>query len=360
MSLILLILILVVINYCSSGSGTGGNRKNEKHQNIKHYPVRRDTTNKPVERGKLEELGGLEDFMLKPSSSSTTTTTTTTKVNYDEFKQKLQCSESEPQLYSNGIYHLMQMYPITNDIIELAAAYAEKPCLDGHKRIDWASCQNTVKLLKANKRHELNQITKPVNYELENVRLIRVINGSLYYDWPWPSDKNWKTDNQYTLLRLIEGTLSKISDIPDSVFMSISFDYPLLPSFFPMALISHGPTISNSDIPFPWTLVVNDEIILHEKYFSKKKKSTGNDNYYDANSEHLKDLHPYDKLNNNYTDIYNKYYNPDNLSVWKQRVNKVAFYGRYYYYYLSLLLLLSSSSSSLSVFGSLRSVLLVK
>lgn len=220
----------------------------------------------------------------------------------------------------------MQMYPITNDIIELTSAYAEKPCLDYHKRIDWESCQNTIKLLKANKRNELKNIIKPVNYEVENVRLIRIINGSAYYDWPWQSDKNWKLDTQYTLLRLIISTLNKISDVPDSVFMSISFDYPLLPSYFPMAFISHGPTITNSDIPFPWTLVVNDEIILHNKYFSKKSMKESND-LYDANSEHLKNLHPYDNNNNNYTDIYNKYYNPDNDYVWKGREDKAAFYG---------------------------------
>ena len=325
--MLLLIVFIITTTVCSS-------RNKEKHS-IRYYPVRRDVyTNTQVARGRLEEAGGLESFMLKPSSlsssssssASSSSSSSSSKYSYDDFKRKLQCVDYEPQLYSNGIYHLLNLFPITNDTIDLTAAYAEKPCLDGHKRIDWESCQQTAKLLKANKRSELKDIRKPVNYELENVRLIRIINGTAFYDWPWNSEKNWKIDSQYTLLRLIVSTLNKISDIPDCVFMSISFDYSLLPSYFPMAIISHGPSISNADIPFPWTLVVNDEIILHQKYFSKQQK-VNNDNVYDANSEHLKDLDPIDKANNNYTDIYNKYYNPDNNKVWKSRENKAAFYG---------------------------------
>jgi hypothetical protein len=46
--------------------------------------------------------------------------------------------------------------------------------------------------LRKNRRNELTNIQKHNNYELENVRLMRVINGSLYFDWPWKSEKNWK------------------------------------------------------------------------------------------------------------------------------------------------------------------------
>ena len=312
-------------------------RKNNQHTHpIKHVSVRKDQYGVIVSRGRLELIGGLEDFMLKPQStlSKTSQNKQTKKYKYDEFRKLLQCVEYEPQFYANGIYHLLKIYPITKDIIELTAAFAEKPCLDGHKRIDWQSCQNTVNLLKNNKRNELNNIQKQTNYELENVRLMRIINGSLYYDWPFQSEVNWKIDSQYTFLRLILGTLNKISDLPDSVFMSITFDYPLLPSYWPMAFLSQGPTTSNSDIPFPWTLVLNDEIIIHNQYFSKNK--IYNNEIMDANSEHSKNFDPYNISNNNYTDIYNKYYNPDNDIVWKNRENKAAFFGSLWFSQISI------------------------
>jgi hypothetical protein len=169
--------------------------------------------------------------------------------------------------------------------------------------------------MKSGQRKKLGHPLHQRGFEIENIRLVRIINGSLYYDWPWPEEpekpendglrsvsRPYYVDNQYPFLRLIAGVLSKVSDIPDSVFFTTTFDYPFLPSYFPVPALSHGPTFTSSDIPFPWTVVVEEEINFHQKNIAKGK------------------LEEYDSY-------YYKTFDPDNEEVWNSRLDKAAFYG---------------------------------
>ncbi len=136
--------------------------------------------------------------------------------------------------------------------------------------------------------------------------------GRLYYDWPWESSGRREYSSQWSFLRLLGGALEMVNNMPDSVFFTVTFDFPFLPANFPMPALSHGPKISNSDIPYPWTLLVNDEIIYHNNHVSKLKSS------------HIIDLHN-DACKE--TDGCGRDLNPDNETLWHQREEKAAFFG---------------------------------
>lgn len=237
---------------------------------------------KTVERGKLELLGGVTSFTATASGSWDVYSK---KVPFTEFRRVLQCSPDEPDLDgSRGIISLMRLLGVTKDSILLGCAYAEsrKACLN------WPRCRKHLENL-------LSGTTKPSTHFDLNIRLVRVMNGRLYYDWPWNIGR-FNAGTDWSMARMIGGVLEKISDMPDSVFFTRSWDLALFPGHFPIPALSHGPTTQNADIPFPWTPIIAEEIHYHMEQIVK-------------GTQLVPDLNP-------------KYDN-----IWNGRISKVAFFG---------------------------------
>jgi hypothetical protein len=154
----------------------------------------------------------------------------------------------------------------------------------------WADChKKATKLLSGELKFEplINNFF---------VKLIRVRHGQLYLDWPWGSGRVFKRPD-FNVIRLFAAVLELVSDIPDSVFFLQTYDFPLLPSNFPVPVFSHSPRVDkNSDIPFPWPRVINDEVNYYLNKFIKKK-------------------HIFPDLN------------PSRDNIWNKKIEKVGFYG---------------------------------
>ena len=154
----------------------------------------------------------------------------------------------------------------------------------------------------------------------------------MYYDWPWslPPSKHYnhkvrhEYDSQWSFLRLLGGVLEKISDMPDSVFVTVTFDYPLLPPAFPLPVLSSAPKITNSDVPFPFTLLINDELLYYQNHVTKIKKNK---------NQQIEDVHENlcKKEQGCGLDL-----NPNVDSNWNQRINKAAFFGGLFFTSLSM------------------------
>lgn len=273
---------------------------------IRKERLRRDENGKNVETGKLESIGGISKFTLSPDGKWIDDKSK--KVTYSEFKKRLQCSPSEPGLNIHGTISLIrELVPLDDQVFEIACAFAEssEQCTEFWGRFDWDRCTKFSVELKGGKvSSDRRKNRNP------NVRLIRVINGRLYYDWPWKPLEKPDYESQWGILRLLGGALEKISDMKDSVFISTSFDFPLLPPNVPVPSLSHGPKIHNSDIPFPWTLLVNDEIVHYQSTISAVKNFIG------------KDLHSDFQTKSIDMDL-----NPDNDTIWLARENKAAHHG---------------------------------
>ena len=301
------------INKTSSSSSTSNIRNSFTNQNqypstIKSIRVRKDLqTGKPVERGRLEVIGGISPFTLKEGKKWSNRN----RVSYQQFRNILQCAPMEPNLNSNGIMSLMRLLPVSKHMVELACAYAEQPCLDVHKRLQLQDCASTIdKLKRTNQHRDTESLQKgPSDF----IRLMRVYNGTLYYDWPWNLPDEFRKrifQPNWLELRLFVGVMELIKDMPDSVFLSIAFDYYFSPPFFPFPVFSHGPSIASSDISWPWVLVFNDEVIYHQKHVAKSKST----DISDFNPESDKTFAMGD-------------FSPFNDTSWKKRVSKAAFYG---------------------------------
>jgi hypothetical protein len=285
---------------------------NQYPSSIKTTKVRKDPhTGKPVERGRLEHLGGISSYTLKEGHNKWTHRN---RFSYQQFRRSLQCSPIEPNLDSpNGIMSLMRLLPVSKHMVELACAYAEQSCLDVHERLQLQDCASTAEKLKRN--HNQRDTESLRKGPSDFIRLMRVYNSTLYYDWPWKLPDEFRKrifQPNWLELRLFVGVLELIHDMPDSVFLSIAFDYYFSPPFFPFPVLSHGPSIASSDMPWPWVLVFNDEIIFHQKHVVKSSKPTSDVSDFNPESDKVQAMDDFSPFNN---------------TAWNKRVSKAAFYG---------------------------------
>jgi hypothetical protein len=172
---------------------------------------------------------------------------------------------------------------------------------------DWQKCHKNIATLRrgdpGNKIYD--EVRKDGNDNMINnpyyVRLIRIINGSLYYDWPWNRkqfDINAKATaiipNYYTKFYVV---MNKLSDIKDSVFFN-GVEMPYLPYNFPFAALSESPSLKTMDIPVPWIKSIEEENDMYRAAFIDGKGS----------------------------DVYSRHHSAT-YDEWTKRVNKAAFYG---------------------------------
>lgn len=235
--------------------------KDEFPSYILKTEIRRDVySDEKVQRGRLEMLGGISNFM---SSIGGQFNRSDRRVSYQAFQKILQCAPSEPDIYGpSGSLHLAHLIPVTRRGLEVASAWVETQCED------WQYCDHEANVL-AKKYSNSSEERK---FPDERTRMLRVINGELFYDWPWGIER-FQRGPDYYASRLFGGILELIDDIPDSVFFVRDYDYPLFPANFPIPAFSHAPSIQNADIPNPWIRAVNINLFYHAQQVEQHERS---------------------------------------------------------------------------------------
>lgn len=205
---------------------------------------------------------------------------------------------------NRGSISLLKILQPTRHIVELMCSWAESLCVhDG----DWRECHKNIDILRSGDPGQViyNKVRKDGKDNIINnpyyIRLIRIMNGSLYYDWPW-NRKQFDVDakatpinpNYYTKFHVI---LSKLSDIKDSVFFN-GVEMPYLPWNFPFPALSESPSLHTMDIPVPWIKAIEEENGMYQRAFVDGEGIGVYTNHHSATFE-----------------------------GWLTRINKAAFYG---------------------------------
>ena len=128
--------------------------------------------------------------------------------------------------------------------------------------------------------------------------MIRVINGSLYYDWPWGIQR-FESHSTLHLLPL-HFILHFVSDIQDSVFIH-GEETSVLPWDIAFPSFGCSPSIDSADFPSIWYRSFRDELDLYQRYLNANKDGIFHD----------------EGLHNLYTERLN----------WTSRTSKAVFYG---------------------------------
>lgn len=171
----------------------------------------------------------------------------------------MQCAPSEPEIFGKGgALNLAQYMPLTADSVKLACAWLESDCKM------WSGCGAKVKQYEAG-QYPKEHADKKFHFGEPFVytRLFRVTNGSLYFDWPWGTERPvlrqdmGESDDNGRMIghsRVVIGDVVRsISDLPDTLFF-VSQEVHAFPSNVPFPSFSSSPrATASSDIPSPWT-----------------------------------------------------------------------------------------------------------
>ena len=155
-----------------------------------------------------------------------------------EFKRLLQCPASEPGLNGdNGAISLMKLVPPTREIVELICAWDETKCRN------WPECQPIRQRFR-----DGDYPKKMAVRQFDGSSLLRVINGTLYDDWPWGIDR---LEKEHPHERILLRVLSRVNDVKDSVFLK-GVEVPYFPFNFPFPFLHVAPKEGTNHIAWPW------------------------------------------------------------------------------------------------------------
>ena len=129
----------------------------------------------------------------------------------------------------------------------------------------WKECGEKAEELK--KKH--SSLRPGHGSIFESMVLVRIINGSAYYDWPWGVDRI-KPDKD--VLSVLMYTSQTISDMPDSVFL-VNFQQSYLPWNIPLPAFSNSPSFKSGEFVLPWIEGFRSEYMLY-KLLAKEKNFT--------------------------------------------------------------------------------------
>eukprot|EP01040_Poterioochromonas_malhamensis_P006298 gene6298-6777_t len=233
------------------------------------FPVRVDFrgTGHPVVHGRLELIGGVPDLPNNQgveAENHTLPINPHPKVPYNKMHHALQCARSEPDLEGDrGTLSLNSLVPPTKKRLLTVMTWLESNCNIG---------EDCAKRLSS----FLNDKTYPQGEHLYTgfyywVRLLRIMGGKLYLDWPWGRDR-FKTQLFGELDELFF-VLERLSDVPDSVFL-FGTQQSYLPWRIPFPAFSESPSFKSNEMPFPWMESFRDALHLYrhmarEKNFSE-------------------------------------------------------------------------------------------
>jgi len=253
------------------------------------------------------------------------------RVSLQELRTILQCSPDEPDLVGDrgSVLLATKMVPPTRETIRLMATWVESRC------DVWAKCNDELKRFDSGETREWGVGGKKGAMDSPfQVRLLRVLQGKLYIDWPFNHKQRFgklaATDspnsdyldrNKYNLLQLVLGKLKRDA-VPDSAFF-FGEEVAFMPFNFPFFAFSASPTMKNADMPWPWNAHQQAEVALFKRYFGVGGKQ----------QQHLLQKQGKSKVNMSTDAIiarmneHAERYNSMNTTIWSQKKSKAAFYG---------------------------------
>ena len=230
---------------------------------IPKFLVRRDIyTNETVSRGRLELI---DENPLSWNIEHTSNN----RVTYREFKKRLQCAPNEPDINSqHGGISIMKYVKMTKESLELACAWVESGCQP------WPTCRPLVDKYKSGTYQNGNLMA----FQGTSIKLVRIINGQLYGDWPWGQEReevDWTVDNN-PHMAIVHFVVRSISDWKNNLFFigeeSSNIDYN-----FPFPALSEAPKLGKNDFPLPWHKSIQSQI---ERYRRSLKSNNFTDAFY--------------------------------------------------------------------------------
>lgn len=109
---------------------------------VLHFPVRKDSNNEEVSRGRLEILN-YHNSKESNYHNKKDNNNNDNKVSLEKFKEIMQCDDNEPALDQYyGTLSLMLLFPPSKETVELMCAWAETRC------VDWVQCKAQVNKFK--------------------------------------------------------------------------------------------------------------------------------------------------------------------------------------------------------------------
>lgn len=211
---------------------------------IQRYNVRksRNDPKQNVKTGLMELVGGVPDFLWDIGQERSKAVQ---KVPLREFLKLLDCSLDEPDLDEHtGSLSMLDLIPPTREILKLMCAWAETRCAT------WQECQRVVTQFNAgNISDHFGMDNKSSVFT--TFQLLRVINGSLYNDWPWRIERLKTAGQMIERMVLLELTLTKINDVGDSVFF-YGPEQPSQPWNFPFPSFAFSAKLGYNHMPWPW------------------------------------------------------------------------------------------------------------
>ena len=260
------------------------------------YTVRNDTySGLPVFRGREATLQGDRRY------------------NLSEYREVLQCSASQPDLYGvGGAIALARFIPLTADTLKLTAAYMEYECEL------WNGCRAKVVECMLGKYQTNIGVLRALGLH-SATKMFRVMNGSLYYDWPWGMERfDVKSNPDQNYKIPILDVMRKILDIPDSVFF-VGGEGVVLPPNIPVPHICSSPRgRTSSDIPGLWNVP-----------FLMERQRSLNKQYTPIYQEHEDKMIASQNAVNQSTSesIHGTRSQKDHIISWEFRIDKAAFFG---------------------------------
>jgi hypothetical protein len=139
---------------------------------VPRIPVRKDSvTKQPVSRGRFQRIGGLFEHEVDPGVQ---------KLTLAEMRRELQCSSWAADLQGKrGSLSLLEIAPPTKLTVEQVAAWVESKH-DATSSKNWKECHRLRRAWLKDPPQEFVH-----GSWASQIGLFRVINGSLFYDWPW-------------------------------------------------------------------------------------------------------------------------------------------------------------------------------
>ena len=164
-----------------------------------------------------------------------------------DFKRHLQCSTNEPNLnFNNGMISRLRLVPpASRDFMSMCGFVESKG------RDPWYQNNENINKYR-NGEYVKGQATFNALAPWSVAELLRVINGTLYYDWPWGIERLNHSCPTNPVAPLINATLSRISDMRDSVFFTGGADPALKGMDIQIPYISHCTHENYADMIAPW------------------------------------------------------------------------------------------------------------
>lgn len=181
------------------------------------------------------------------------------KMSLSDFKKKMQCSPREPDIEGNrGVISMIKHLNMSSDAVEAICAWVVSGCEM------WYKCHQALQNYKDEKIPFHNK-----NWPHDNVLwLYRIINGSLYSDWPWKRKDIPHLSKNSIILKI----LSMVNDFKDSVFL-MGLENPLSPTNFPFPIFTNSPSYTSSDLVIPWSKSYLEAYRNHKLVFKSNSKT---------------------------------------------------------------------------------------